>query len=478
MSIQTKTMTVKSDTSLAETTTTIRDTVTFDVSSMPNGITYKGLKAVLSFADPIRWNRASTYDALTIVWDDATHASYASKRRVPQGIELANDFYWLRTADLDAQVEMYRQEVMEFDGRITANADAIAAEKSRAEKAEKALGDDIASRESNVLIIGNSYSVGFDTTSEKHSLRNNLGDTFDHVSAYGESSAGFVKHYADGHDKSFSEMLTNWATNPFGGQTPEDITHVIFNIAVGDSYSLVKMGYQPYADAFKVAVRECVTKVKTLFPNVRRIGVMYMDSLSKTTRKFTDSDGTEYYVNLQDMIQLYNFIRPYLVNDMHIDFYGWCGWSLMATKFMTNTDNLHPTPTEGYDAMVQSWKQCYRGIQEWRNFNFNYKIPVDDKSYTMRCSFINPELMVILMDYSGVSGATFNRVPEYVIEKKDAPFWNYYGIIRFKDFFTVQINYNLTQLRINSGNTDGALSTQYERGYSHVVPTFGEYTDA
>ena len=132
MSIQTKTMTVKSDTSLAETTTTIRDTVTFDVSNMPNGITYKGLKAVLSFADPIQWNKASTYDALTVVWDDASHGSYASKRPVPANIELTNEFYWFRTADLDAQVEMYRQEVQQcrdevkaLDGRITVNTNEI-----------------------------------------------------------------------------------------------------------------------------------------------------------------------------------------------------------------------------------------------------------------------------------------------------------------------------------------------------------------
>ena len=139
MAIQTKTMTVKSDTALAETTTTIRDTVTFDTSKLPNGITYKGLKAVLSFADPIQWNKASTYDSLTVVWDDATHASYASKRPVPQNIELTNEFYWFRTADLDAQVEMYRQEVQQFDGRITANAQAIAAETVRAEGVESSL---------------------------------------------------------------------------------------------------------------------------------------------------------------------------------------------------------------------------------------------------------------------------------------------------------------------------------------------------
>lgn len=126
MSIQTKTMTVKSDTSLAETTTTIRDTVTFDVSNMPNGITYKGLKAVLSFADPIQWNKASTYDALTVVWDDASHGSYASKRPVPANIELTNEFYWLRTADLDAQVEIYRQEVYELKGKVEQNTTDIA----------------------------------------------------------------------------------------------------------------------------------------------------------------------------------------------------------------------------------------------------------------------------------------------------------------------------------------------------------------
>lgn len=125
MSIQTKTMTVKSDTALAETKTTIRDTVTFDVSKLPNGITYKGLKAVMSFADPIQWNKSSTYDALTVVWDDAMHSSYVSKRPVPQNIEITNEFYWFRTADLDAQVQMYREEVQLFDSRITANAQAI-----------------------------------------------------------------------------------------------------------------------------------------------------------------------------------------------------------------------------------------------------------------------------------------------------------------------------------------------------------------
>lgn len=108
------TMQVKSDLSIATTTTKVEDLVSFDISNLPNGITYKGLKAVLSFANPINWNINSTYDALTVVFDTVTHASYASKRPVPQGIELTNDIYWLKIADGDAQVEEYRQLVEEY----------------------------------------------------------------------------------------------------------------------------------------------------------------------------------------------------------------------------------------------------------------------------------------------------------------------------------------------------------------------------
>lgn len=104
-------MQVRSDTALATTTTEIADQVTFDVTKLPNGITYKGLKAVLSFADPIEWNQASSYDALTVVYDEASFASYASKRPVPTGITLDNEIYWLRIADGNAQIESYRQHV-------------------------------------------------------------------------------------------------------------------------------------------------------------------------------------------------------------------------------------------------------------------------------------------------------------------------------------------------------------------------------
>lgn len=208
MAIQTKTMVVKSDTALAETKTTIRDTVTFDTSKLPNGITYKGLKAVLSFADPIQWNKASTYDSLTVVWDSATHGSYASKRPVPQNIELTNKFYWHRTADLDAQVEMYRQEVMQFDGRITANTQAIASETARAKGAEQTLeqfNQNLPNykKGNTLVIIGDSWcNSGYDWTNGMGVIGKTIANALGikkvlNVSVFGNGYVGNTGTYYD-----------------------------------------------------------------------------------------------------------------------------------------------------------------------------------------------------------------------------------------------------------------------------------------
>lgn len=231
MAIQTKTMVVKSDTALAETKTTIRDTVTFDTSKLPNGITYKGLKAVLSFADPIQWDKASTYDSLTVVWDDATHASYASKRPVPQNIELTNEFYWFRTADLDAQVEMYRQEVQQFDSRITANAQAIAAETARAKAAESEI------QKVNVALIGDSYTAvdKYYFTALKSIIPSNV-----HVDRFAVSATGFVRETSFGNGTNIPNRLGEL----INGTTVYD--YVIMYAGINDYNNTATL---PYSDS-------------------------------------------------------------------------------------------------------------------------------------------------------------------------------------------------------------------------------------
>lgn len=55
------------------------------------------------------WDKQNEYEGLSIV----THqgASYTSKKRVPVGIDILNEEFWVVTGNYDSQVENYRQEV-------------------------------------------------------------------------------------------------------------------------------------------------------------------------------------------------------------------------------------------------------------------------------------------------------------------------------------------------------------------------------
>ncbi len=87
---------------------------------------YIGARYVPLFADPIDWNINSQYEPLTIVYYQGN--SYTSKQAVPSNIDITNTDYWAITGNYNAQIEQYRAEVQTFDGRITANAQAIADE--------------------------------------------------------------------------------------------------------------------------------------------------------------------------------------------------------------------------------------------------------------------------------------------------------------------------------------------------------------
>lgn len=64
---------------------------------------YVGARYVPKFADPVEWNKALSYEALTIV----THLgnSFTSKKPVPAGVDIGNDEYWVNTGNFNAQLE-------------------------------------------------------------------------------------------------------------------------------------------------------------------------------------------------------------------------------------------------------------------------------------------------------------------------------------------------------------------------------------
>lgn len=473
----------QTDNAVVQGTMTDRAMVIPDIP--PSGLMSVGPRVTPHFVKPSLWSALTTYHFFDAVHDAAGASYVAIKPEVPAGTELTDEGYWFLWADPNSQFTDLNEVVKTFNGRIEQNTKDITAETSRAKQTEseldekikttsKTLDTKIDSMKSHLLLIGNSYTIGFDSTSEQHSLRYNLTDLFDEVESYGESAAGFVKHYADSHDKSFSEMLTIWARDH--ADIAPKITHVIFNVAVGDSYALVKIGENNYKNKLVAQMEECKTKISTLFKNVKRVGVMYMDSLYRTTRKFSDTNGTEYYVNLADMCDLYNYLKYYAMSQINFEFYGWCGWNIANTTYMNNTDNVHPSAINGYKAMVRQWKDCYLGIFNWSTIRMSLTVPVNDKSYNLLFYNPNPSMMIITANYASANGLTISKNETTVIEKKDLPFINFKSLIRFNDVFKVQLSNNDDALTITTFQPITNLSSLYETGYTHIVKAIGSPT--
>lgn len=95
---------------------------------------YIGARYIPLFADPIEWDSSLSYEPLTVVKNQGS--SYVSRQFVPEGVAITNEQYWILWADFNAQLEQYRAEVQQFDGRITANATAIGAETLARENAD------------------------------------------------------------------------------------------------------------------------------------------------------------------------------------------------------------------------------------------------------------------------------------------------------------------------------------------------------
>lgn len=121
---------------------------------------YIGARYVPLFADPIDWSSANAYEPLTIVMNAGS--TYTSRQYVPQGVDISDASYWLRTADYNAQIAQYRDEVRGYDSRIavteetasraesTANqaVTSVTAESDAREKADSALESKISAETS------------------------------------------------------------------------------------------------------------------------------------------------------------------------------------------------------------------------------------------------------------------------------------------------------------------------------------------
>lgn len=116
MATTTKNMQVTAGNANASVTAQVTDSMPGVPCPGPGGYVYKGLRYVPLFSDPIEWNSANSYEALTIVIHEGN--SYTSKQAVPVGVDISNETFWALTGNYNAQVEQYRQEVAELDNEV------------------------------------------------------------------------------------------------------------------------------------------------------------------------------------------------------------------------------------------------------------------------------------------------------------------------------------------------------------------------
>src|SRR5699024_6542895 len=67
------------------------------------------------------WEKTETYEGLSIVTNKGT--SYTSKKRVPKGIDILNEEYWVVTGNYNAQIEEYRKDIREVEKEVDKKAD-------------------------------------------------------------------------------------------------------------------------------------------------------------------------------------------------------------------------------------------------------------------------------------------------------------------------------------------------------------------
>ena len=73
--------------------------------------------------ESIEWDNSAPYEPLAIVLYQGN--SYTSRQYVPSGVEITDNEFWAETGNYNAQIEQYRQEVLEFDTRITNVEDSV-----------------------------------------------------------------------------------------------------------------------------------------------------------------------------------------------------------------------------------------------------------------------------------------------------------------------------------------------------------------
>lgn len=215
--------------------------------------TYVGMRYVPLFDGD--WNSEKDYEPLTVVNMEGN--SYTSKTFVPAGVNpVGNIDYWAESGNYNAQIEAYRQEVLQYNERIQTNADAIAALDAKEDSDVKILEGKINTKKADVfsgkiVCIGDSYLQGYTPDGTVESWGEKIKKIYPNTVIKAEGGAGF--HNVGQNGNTFKGLIDNMSVD-------DSVTLVLIGGCYNDSISTALTRIEVY-NTFKSAFAK--------FPNAK-----------------------------------------------------------------------------------------------------------------------------------------------------------------------------------------------------------------
>lgn len=317
---------------------------------------YVGARYIPLFADPLEWSNTRGYESLTVVTHEGN--SYTSRQSVPPGIDIGNTVYWAKTGNYNAQIEAYRQEVLAYDGRITANANAIAAETQaretemakvvsdiEAETKARIAGDKEVTQELSQLIaqvnqqnilslyegkncvwVGDSFTTGVGASP----VEKRVSTVFCNAMGmneynYGVGASGWIWGTAS------NEPYITQVQNAYNAMTTEQRENTAMVVLPGTS---TDVSHGSDGKAIGAAAVRCAQKASQLFPKA----VVYVIPMIWDKALFT-------YMAYDATVEICDQINKAAIPRVKMDEDSYT-WLLGRYDFYTS-DNVHPNNT-GY----------------------------------------------------------------------------------------------------------------------------------
>lgn len=385
----------QTDNAVVQGTVTDRAMVIPDIP--PQGLMSVGPRVTPHFVKPSLWSALTTYHFFDAVHDAAGASYVAIKPEVPAGTELTNEDYWFLWADPNSQFADLSELVKTFNGRITQNTADIATKAPRDHASEdttygvgnaanyghvrlatddtpltsganegiaatpKMINDSVTfeSAPRKILMIGNSYTAGFNEASAPYGIFNQVKFAFDETYFTGESACGFMQY--KNHPYDFNTVLRYWYGK--NTQIAQTITDIAINSAVGDSFCY--LADTDYGTKANNTMKSILDFCKTNFPNLKRVRVFLCDSIYKTARENTTLNvkaSVDTFIRLNRYFANSQYFNNTGVNNYNfeISYCGWIGAPLIGSEYMNNSDNIHPS-ISGYVYMSKLWLSAYNG---------------------------------------------------------------------------------------------------------------------